>query len=107
MECLLYPCLGEKCVQNHPNRCTLVLWEILNLLEFRHLREFSQWEDHRLRETLEELVDLEHVSMVGGGGRGTTIQYRLVPESGYGLNLEGLTTPDELEARMAAAQPKS
>jgi hypothetical protein len=71
----------------------------------RQLRDFSDWEDHRLRQTLEELVNLEHLAMVSGGGRGATVRYRLLPDADDGPGLMGLTTPDELEARMAEQIP--
>jgi hypothetical protein len=72
----------------------------------RQLREFTQWEDHRLRDTLSEMVELEHLSVTGGGGHGATVRYRLLPDdAGYGPNLAGLTTPDELEARAAVDRP--
>ena len=67
----------------------------------RQVREATQWEDHKLREVLEELVSLEHLAIASGGHQGATYRYRLLPDGGYGPNLEGLTTPDELAARMA------
>jgi hypothetical protein len=69
----------------------------------RELRDFTLWEDHRLRDTLAELVEMEHLA-VEGGSQGKTFRYRLLPEpDGEAVPLAGLTTPDELEAKMADA----
>lgn len=69
----------------------------------RELRDYVQWEDHRLRDTLQELVLMEHLT-VEGGSQGKTFRYRLLAEpNGESVPLSGLTTPDELEERMATA----
>jgi DNA primase catalytic core len=69
----------------------------------RELRDFVQWEDHRLRDTLQELVLMEHLA-IEGGSQGKTFRYRLLEEpNGEPLPLSGLTTPEELEERLATA----
>jgi DNA primase catalytic core len=68
----------------------------------RDIRNFSDWQDYRLRTALQELVEMEYVGLLTGG-QGRTCQYRLVAASDdKPLSLHDLTTPEELEARMAA-----
>ncbi len=65
----------------------------------RDLRENTQWQDHRLRDALDELVAMEYLHQVAGG-QGRTSLYQLAPgaAAGTGLGpLRELTTPDELE----------
>jgi hypothetical protein len=67
----------------------------------RELRAHTQWQDHRLRDALDELVAMEYLELVSGGGHGRTCHYLLAPgaSSGPGLGrLRELTTPDQLEA---------
>lgn len=69
----------------------------------RELRDHCQWQDRRLRQTLEELVEMEYL-MVLSGSQGRTFQYTLHPgfeEKGFNPVLE-LTTPEELERDLAA-----
>ena len=61
----------------------------------RELREKLQWPDRRLRESLEELVDLEHLECQRGASNLFT--FRLAGPAGAGPRLLGLLTPEELE----------
>jgi hypothetical protein len=70
----------------------------------KDLRQFTDWNDHRLRDALEELVEMEYLAIVGGGSQGRTYNYRLIDESsGEPLSLKELTTPDQLEQKMRDA----
>lgn len=65
----------------------------------RDLRSSTNWQDHRLRNTLEELAELEYVELVSGS-KGKTCQYRMVApfEAPSALVARrDLTTPEELE----------
>ncbi len=65
----------------------------------RDLRQNSQWQDHRLRDALDELVAMEYLQQTSGG-QGRTCHYLLEPgaAAGTGLGpLRELTSPDELE----------
>lgn len=64
----------------------------------RDLRELTQsLSNYRLRTLLNELVELEYVTLVAGQN-GKSFQYQLLTTEQKGLpNLIGLTTPDELE----------
>lgn len=65
----------------------------------RHLRAFTQWQDHRLRNALAELVELEYVSQMSGS-QGKTCHYQLEATAMAGetiLPSRDLTTPEELE----------
>lgn len=65
------------------------------LVTRRELREKLQWPDRRLRESLEELVDLEHLECQRGASNLFT--FRLAGPAGAGPRLLGLLTPEELE----------
>ena len=65
------------------------------LVTRRELRELLKWPDRRLREALEELVDLEHLECQRGASNLFT--FRLAGPAGGGHKLLGLLTPDELE----------
>ncbi len=68
----------------------------------RELRQFSSWQDHRLRDALTELVEMEYLAVVGGSqGRAYTYRLLVYGEEGPSL-LHELTTPDELEKKLAA-----
>lgn len=70
----------------------------------RDVRQYSGWHDHRVRDALQELVDMEYVLVVRGT-QGQTFQYRLVQGGGGdALPLYELTTPEQLEAMLT---PKS
>jgi DNA primase catalytic core len=69
----------------------------------RDIRNFSDWQDYRLRTALQELVEMEYVGLLTGG-QGRTCQYRLVSASDdKPLSLHDLTTPEELERLAAGA----
>ena len=66
----------------------------------RTLREALQWPDHRLRDSLQELVSLEYLSLLKGP-TGNVFFYRLTPEAAAGTPVSlGLLSPLELERRM-------
>jgi DNA primase catalytic core len=69
----------------------------------KELRAFTDWQDHRMREALNELVEMEYLDKLGGS-QGKTILYRLndEPTAGPG-RLHQLTTPEQLEVRMRHA----
>lgn len=63
----------------------------------RNLRTVTGLEDHRLRQSLNELVDMEYLDVVQGGN-GRTYQYRLASDDkSQPASLRDLTTPEELE----------
>lgn len=65
----------------------------------RELRQHTGWQEHRLRDALRELVEMEYLQ--GQGSQGVPYTYRLLvfDEAGPPV-LSGLTTPDELERRL-------
>lgn len=66
----------------------------------RELRAFSDWQDHRLRDALAELVEMEYLDKIGGS-QGKTYHYRLNDEPGAEqVSLRELLTPEQLEAKM-------
>ena len=65
------------------------------LVTRRELREHLQWPDRRLREALEELVDLEYLECQRGSSNLFT--FRLAGAAGAGQNILGLLMPEELE----------
>ncbi len=68
----------------------------------RELRQFSSWQDHRLRDALTELVEMEYLAVVGGS-QGKSYTYRLLVYGEEGPSLLGeLTTPDELERKLGS-----
>ncbi|MDI1252774.1 hypothetical protein, partial [Thermomonas sp.] len=67
----------------------------------REVRQYSGWHDHRVRDALQELVDMEY-AMILKGTQGQTYQYRLAGGGGGdALPLSELTTPAQLEALLA------
>jgi hypothetical protein len=66
----------------------------------RELRAYCGQEDHRLRQSLQELVEMEYVGVLGGG-QGRTYTYRLLASSDAGAPtlLRELLTPEELKRR--------
>jgi hypothetical protein len=69
----------------------------------RDLRDLTGIEDYRLRQSLQELVDMEYVESLSGG-QGRTYHYRLAGsrDATRPNSLRELTTPEELEARWKA-----
>ncbi len=68
----------------------------------RALRDRTGWHDKRLRQVLQEMVDMEYLAAVSGS-QGRTFHYRLLAaDEGAAAILSGLTTPDELERMLAA-----
>lgn len=65
------------------------------LLTRRELRDVLKWPDRRLREALEELVDLEYLECQRGANN--LFMFRLAGPAGGGQKLLGLLTPEELE----------
>ncbi len=65
----------------------------------RELRQHTGWQEHRLRDALRELVEMEYLQ--GQGSQGVPYTYRLLvfDEAGPAV-LSGLTTPDELERKL-------
>lgn len=64
----------------------------------KELRQYTNLQDYRLRASLNELVDMEYVS-VASGSNGKAFHYRLLDTDFSGPSpLRSLTTPDELEA---------
>ena len=64
----------------------------------RDLRRHAGIQDHRLREALAHLVEMEYVTVVAGGSQGRTYQYRLMPDVPTDTTpLQQLTTPEQLE----------
>jgi hypothetical protein len=71
----------------------------------RAIREATGLADTRLRELLADLVSLEYVRELTGGGRGTTCRYTVLDHGPEGeKRLTGLTTPEELRRRLAAVR---
>ena len=63
----------------------------------RNLRTVTGQEDHRLRQSLNELVDMEYLEIVAGSN-GRAFQYRLISgEGAQAASMRELTTPEELE----------
>jgi DNA primase catalytic core len=64
----------------------------------RDVRQLTDTEDHRLRQALQELVDMEYLD--GQGGQGRTYHYRILPSNEQKpASIRDLTTPEELERR--------
>lgn len=69
----------------------------------KELRAHTDWHDHRLRDALDELVEMEYLDKIGGS-QGKTYHYRLNSEDGAEpVSLRELTTPEQLEAKMREA----
>lgn len=73
----------------------------------KDLRQYTNIQDHRIRVALNELVDMEYLS-VASGSNGKAFHYRLL---GTGPSVASplgfLTTPDQLEAILAAEAEQS
>ena len=70
----------------------------------RAIREATGLADTRLRELLADLVSLEYVREMTGGGRGTTCRYTVLDHGPEGeKRLVGLTTPEELRRKILIA----
>lgn len=72
----------------------------------RLLRQVTSIEDHRLRATLEELVEMEYVQAVSGS-KGRAFEYRLLVarEAEAPSALRELLTPEELARRWQSLRP--
>ena len=69
-----------------------------NAFTRRDLRRHTGMQDHRIREALGHLVEMEYVTVVAGGSQGRTYQYRLMPDLPTEIGpLQQLTTPEQLE----------
>jgi hypothetical protein len=69
----------------------------------RRIRESTGLADTRLRELLDELVSLEYLRELSGGGQGRRCRYALTERmEETEKRLVGLTTPEELEKWMRA-----
>ena len=90
----LYPVISEWAADNNPDRPGEVIFTR------RDLRTVTSLEDHRLRQTLSELVDMEYLELVCGGN-GRAHQYRLAASGDGKLApaMRELTTPEELARR--------
>lgn len=71
----------------------------------RELREAFGIEDHRLRDALTDLVEMEYLETVAGGGVGKQFRYRLLVRNPKGVRLS-LKTPAELEALWKPRGPR-
>ena len=89
----LYQVILECAKDNAPERPREVIFRR------RDLRSVTDLEDHRLRQSLNELVDMEYLEALQGG-QGRVYQYRLtVGEATVSPFLRELTTPEELQRR--------
>ncbi len=68
----------------------------------RDLRDALRWPDHKLRDTVKELVDLEEVEVVAGRN-GAKFVYRLAAQRhGAAEVLSGLSAPEEIATAIGA-----
>ena len=67
----------------------------------RDLRDALGLEDHRLRDGLSDLVEMEYLETVSGGN-GKQYRYRMLVHNSRGVRLP-LLTPAELSQRLASA----
>lgn len=90
----LFEVIREWVAENAPDRPGDVIFSR------RDLRTVTGLEDHRLRQSLNELVDMEYLESLQGG-QGRTYQYRLLAGQSERVSpsMRDLTTPDELEQR--------
>lgn len=73
----------------------------------REIREATGLPDHRVAALLQDLVQLEYLEVVVGS-QGRTFRYRLTSaKADMPHALGGLTTPDELRAKLARPAPTS
>ncbi len=71
----------------------------------RQLREKTQWPQRRLHDTLEELVDMEYVT-VTAGSNGRAYRYSVVLDEGEAPSpIKSLTHPDELAKKLGGQPP--
>lgn len=71
----------------------------------RDLREAFGIEDHRLRDALNDLVEMEYLEALAGGGVGKQYRYRLLVRNPNGTRLS-MKTPAELEAQWQPGEPR-
>ena len=72
----------------------------------RQIREATGLADTRLRELLADLVSLEYLREVSGGGQGRLCRYVATDRiEATEKQLVGLTTPEELEKRLEVLRP--
>jgi hypothetical protein len=71
----------------------------------KDLRAHTDWQDHRLRAALDELVEMEYLGTVSGS-QGRTYQYRLLCSGSEPPHLGELTTPEQL-ARLLGGDASS
>jgi len=71
----------------------------------RELRDYTHWQDKRLRQTLQELVTMEYID--ANGSQGKTFRYQLAhgPDAAPSP-VQALTTPEQLDAMLTRPQPK-
>jgi len=95
----LFQVVSEWVAENNPSRPAEVIFTR------RDLRTVTNLEDHRLRQSLNELVDMEYFELVSGGN-GRTHQYRVACSGGGKTpsSMRELTTPEE-RARRWSPQP--
>jgi hypothetical protein len=74
----------------------------------REIRESTGLADTRLRELLADLVSLEYLRQMDGGGRGNTCRYVVTERiTSTEKMIAGLTTPEELSRLWRADCPRS
>lgn len=90
----LFEVVREWVVENSPERPGDVIFSR------RDLRTVTGLEDHRLRQSLSELVDMEYLEILAGAN-GRAYQYRLASgdRARTPASMRELTTPEELEKR--------
>lgn len=71
------------------------------VLSRRDIREYTKWSDWKVRDGVNQLVDLEYLRVAGGSPSQGKVCFYQLPEDlpDIGFSLRGLTTPDELEAK--------
>lgn len=69
----------------------------------RELRQWTDWQDHRLRAAVKELVEMEYL-VVMSGTQGQTYRYQLVADPGLaqGASRGRLLHPEELARKLGA-----
>lgn len=66
----------------------------------RDVREWVRWPDHAVKAALRQLEELEYLGVLAGH-KGKAYAYQLASPSGLArVGLGGLTTPDELQAKL-------
>jgi hypothetical protein len=74
------------------------------IFTLKDLRAATNFGNHRLRQAMRELVEMEYVGVVAGQN-GAQFQYTLLTTEIQTASLRGLTTPDELAQTWTAAVP--